>query len=1117
MSLQPEQLVPQVQGNDHQPPDQPTEVAARPQRFSGIDGLRAIAAIAVLVYHTTVHYNVRSLEFASWSWIDRLGNFGVSTFFLISGVLLYRPFVLAHLRSEARPSRGSFWIRRFFRIFPAYWVALTAVFLWNFAHLKSIGDFFTTYLLLQNYRWGMQLFGIGVEWTLVIEVSFYLALPFLAIALSSLSRSDADPRAKVIGHLKGLAIMYGAAMLIRIWSLWVVNAHPKLKRGTWFPLAQVSAWLVGYLDWFALGMLLAVASAWLATGGRLPWLVDWFIKRPWACWLVALETYWVALQLHLPASVFDRVTRVQSFGIAFTYGIVALFLLIPAVFGDPHQGLIRKMLSSRVMHGLGSISFGIYLWHLLIVKHVEGWSKSNHVSLNLFVWLALVLSITLIVATLSYHLVEKPLIKVSHRLSKRMKSPAGVAARVAKPVVPPEPHAARWSFVEFLALCGIAIAQPLLDLLGKNAGLFVTNNVSVVEAVLLTAVVVLVPPAVLFIAEAVVVALLPRSRRTVHRLLCGLTLGVVALEAVKHQTSWDSGALIAVAIGVGIAGAYAIGRFGVVRQFLRFLGYAPILFVVLFLGFSPVTDVVFSGQKSGAVSDRIKHPKRIIYIVFDEFPLTSLLDGTGHVDRELFPNFAALADTSNWYRNVSTVAPYTTLAVPALLTGNFPPRPTALPSRIDYPNNLFTLLSKDYAVNAHEVVTRLCPPTLCRAKQSGSLVDLTRQSASLWQEFASPKRTSFSFNEDEGALQALGTSRRFIQSLKKSTDRQLDFVHIEMPHQPWHYIQTLQDTQATGAIPGAKYLEFSDPNSAAHAMRRHLLQVQAVDTLLGRIIDKLKKVGAFDNSMVVVTADHGIAFQNKEPLRSVSYKNYPNILWTPLFVKLPGQSVGKVDDRPAMSIDVVPTIADVIGAKIPWKVDGRSLLGTPRQEFKRPLYQWGQNAIELDRFLKAPKGHKFLEFDGAKGFAQVIHTRAVPPAGDPATRIYRMSPESQLVGQDAASYVHTDSSKVIANISGRDALANVNPTATDVSWVYGEGFLNKTDGAYDIAIALNGKIVATAASRMFAGTTDAYFLYLIPPSLVSSGDNHPTIYLIKGTAAKPALDPIAFAAGSSGP
>jgi peptidoglycan/LPS O-acetylase OafA/YrhL len=384
------------------------------QRFPCIDGLRAIAALAVVLYHTVIHYNLTTSEYATWEWINRLGNFGVSTFFLISGFVLYRPYVLANFQNRPSPALGPFWKRRFLRIFPAYWVALTAAWILGYASIPDANTFFTGYGLLQNYRTGFTLFGLGVEWTLVIEVSFYLALPFIAMALRAAAGEHTTLERKLRGQLAGLAVLYLVAMATRVWSLWFLHA-PAKSYGAWFPLGQVTSWLVGYLDWFALGMLFAVGSAWLACGRRLPRIAELLARYPAVCWLLMAESYWVALNLNLPASVFDPVTRIQSFGVAFVYGVVAFLLLYPAVFGPQDEGLIRRFLRSRPMHALGTISYGIYLWHLIFVYSVERWTRHGSVPENLFVWLAIIVPCTLAAATLSYHLVEKPLIRWSHR------------------------------------------------------------------------------------------------------------------------------------------------------------------------------------------------------------------------------------------------------------------------------------------------------------------------------------------------------------------------------------------------------------------------------------------------------------------------------------------------------------------------------------------------------------------------------------------------------------------------------------------------------------------------------------------------------------------------------
>lgn len=395
-------------------------------RFPNVDGVRAIAAIAVLVYHVTTSYNIETLHYDTWQWTQRLGNFGVSTFFLISGFLLYRPFIAAFFQDRAVPRLIPFWGRRAARIYPGYWLALTAAtYLIAVNSISNFTVFWTDYLLLQNYRAGLTLNGLGVEWTLVIEVSFYLALPLFAWLFRAVTPRDASLRMKLAVQLAGLAGMYALAMVVRIWRLWVLETPTFPARGGgWFPTSQVGQWLVGYLDWFALGMLLAVLSAWLTVGGGLPMLLRALARYPGVSWGLSVVCFWVALQLNTPDSIYERVTRVQDFGIAFLYGFVAFFLLVPIVFGDQDRGWIRRFLQSRIMVFLGLVSYGIYLWHIIWVRQVKTWYHDGTLGGNLWVWFLVVFTLAVATATLSYYAVERPCIRWSHRVFPSKKADA---------------------------------------------------------------------------------------------------------------------------------------------------------------------------------------------------------------------------------------------------------------------------------------------------------------------------------------------------------------------------------------------------------------------------------------------------------------------------------------------------------------------------------------------------------------------------------------------------------------------------------------------------------------------------------------------------------------------
>jgi hypothetical protein len=102
----------------------------------------------------------------------------------------------------------------------------------------------------------------------------------------------------------------------------------------------------------------------------------------------------------------------------------------------------------------------------------------------------------------------------------------------------------------------------------------------------------------------------------------------------------------------------------------------------------------------------------VVMVVFDEFPVTSLLGRDGRVDRVRYPNFATLAARSTWYSHATTVFDFTTHAVPAILDGRRP-RKGSLPTLAQHPRNLFTLLGRSYRLNVSEEATHLCPRSLC--------------------------------------------------------------------------------------------------------------------------------------------------------------------------------------------------------------------------------------------------------------------------------------------------------------------------------------------------------------------------------------------------------------------
>ena len=189
------------------PPDRPGREQARGFHFDGFDGLRAIAAVAVALTHSAFisGFNVRNDTWGPYS--ARL-DVGVAIFFVISGFLLYRPFVLARYRATPGPATLPFFRRRFLRIFPAFWLVFTVVLLvpafhglnWN---RPSASGLLYHYTLTHIYFRDHVLGPVQQSWTLATEIAFYAFLPLYALFIRRVARgarrvlrpsSSASPR-----------------------------------------------------------------------------------------------------------------------------------------------------------------------------------------------------------------------------------------------------------------------------------------------------------------------------------------------------------------------------------------------------------------------------------------------------------------------------------------------------------------------------------------------------------------------------------------------------------------------------------------------------------------------------------------------------------------------------------------------------------------------------------------------------------------------------------------------------------------------------------------------------------------------------------------------------------
>jgi peptidoglycan/LPS O-acetylase OafA/YrhL len=408
-------------------------VNVRADRFPLFDSLRALAALGVVVFHAAFFAELAAEGNALGRYAARL-DVGVTVFFLISGFLLYRPFVAARFEERPAPHAGAYAWRRFLRIVPAYWVALTVVALvLALPNVFSARGVATFYGFAQIYSPSTAGGGISQAWTLCVEVTFYALLPLWALAMRGLGRGD---RRVLATELAGLALLFGGSLVYKLFALSQVSPNSLASPPWLMPLPN-------FLDQFALGMGLAVLSAWSQREEREPGPLALAGRHPWACWLAAaLAFWWVSAQIGLSGVPGEKLTTRSFLSRHELYSVVALGLLLPAVFGDQERGLVRRLLASRVLLYLGLVSYGIYLYHLAAIDLVDdalGGSLPDGATGSAAVYLVLGLAGAVAAASASYYLVERRALRLKDRIGPR---PAPARDEALAEPAPAEPVAA---------------------------------------------------------------------------------------------------------------------------------------------------------------------------------------------------------------------------------------------------------------------------------------------------------------------------------------------------------------------------------------------------------------------------------------------------------------------------------------------------------------------------------------------------------------------------------------------------------------------------------------------------------------------------------------------------
>lgn len=372
----------------------------RHPRFPLIDGMRAVAVISVVVVHAAF-FSGATGDSAGGRLLSHL-NIGVTIFFVISGFLLYRPFIAERGGGPPPPAIADYARRRFLRIFPAYWLALTVLVLVPGVTGVVSGEGLLQYSLLHalplaeggGCTLAFSECGLAQTWSLVVELTFYAALPLYVVASRRLVAA-AGRSHWLSAELAVLAVL----------SVLSILGHYALEDLSARPIASGS--VLGFAYWFALGMGLAAVSVALSERRPGP-AVRAMARRPALPWLAALALY-VVLCLMLPGTpfIFDRSEAALAH---VGFGAVAVLLMLPAVVGWEEGGAPRALLGRPAIAWTGLVSYGIFLWHYPVVLELTEAGVDSFAPL-----LAATLAITIPIAAASYYAVERPLLRLKYR------------------------------------------------------------------------------------------------------------------------------------------------------------------------------------------------------------------------------------------------------------------------------------------------------------------------------------------------------------------------------------------------------------------------------------------------------------------------------------------------------------------------------------------------------------------------------------------------------------------------------------------------------------------------------------------------------------------------------
>jgi peptidoglycan/LPS O-acetylase OafA/YrhL len=321
------------------------EQVSRVDRVASLTGIRAVAALLVVGTHAA--YTTGKYTHGYFGLVCSRMEMGVPIFFVLSGFLLFRPWVKSAATGGPPPSLSRYAWHRVRRIMPAYTITVLLAYLVyqfrtagpNPGHtwMGLFRNLTLTQIYTNNYLGSYLHQGLTQMWSLAVEVAFYLVLPLLAYLLLVLVCRRRWHPTRLLAALAGLALITPAWLILVHTTNWLPNGAP--------------LWLPTYLAWFLGGMALAVLQA---MGVRCYAFAA--IPLATVCYFIA-STPIAGAPTTSPTGLGEALVK------AGFYAVIGALAVAPLALGD--HGWYARLLATKPMVWLGEISYEIFLIHLV--------------------------------------------------------------------------------------------------------------------------------------------------------------------------------------------------------------------------------------------------------------------------------------------------------------------------------------------------------------------------------------------------------------------------------------------------------------------------------------------------------------------------------------------------------------------------------------------------------------------------------------------------------------------------------------------------------------------------------------------------------------------------------